>query len=658
VQHLTARSLEVEIWNADSAMQVGTVEVPLEHLVRQGRPVTKVEGEHPVLDPMTGEARGLLRLLLVCRGRDPAPQGPLPTAPLQQLAAVPQQDVGGGADRRRGRSRHKARALLEVGGAALAGSLNDPDADKKRQRLKHLNRIRRIDDQDRFSQHTALLSAAEEVRQDQKKAEVARRMDRFNTSQVTVPAQFATPSYFHIEFTNPYHQQVTFTVVIAERGATPQVVDAASPPPAPLHGVLTPPPGLALQLVRDRSEWLRLSQLQKVPPPPRGDYGFLSGGVGGVIFTLQVRETVSLPFRYLAFDQPGPASGEVGSPVSSASLADLTRLANTQDRTFVVELLQHQGPLLQRIEVTARPRACPVDRTVRFFEAEGTPVEKSMALPERPVSLARVEQQRADDGITPSPAGERYVHCTNRDVHVQRADEDRVVVRLLAPEAPQVLAFFLVFYGDPYFSEVLAAQLVEVHGLMEEKVRVTVGLSVDRTLHLPPMQVQNAGALQVHSSAPDYLALQAATLDPRYGAKFTVTVTAMRVGTSLARIHAVDPATRRRASALLLVLVADPPQVSHAPHEIVLPVLTAKRKWLPFRNAVTRALRYTVRSSDTSMVTVQTPELALSALEERHIELLFHACPTTLTYSAQVYLFVTSEDRAVQETRQLNLTYT
>ena len=53
--------------------------------------------------------------------------------------------------------------MLEVGGAALAGSLNDPDADKKRQRLKHLNRIRKVDDPDRFSQHTALLSAAEEV---------------------------------------------------------------------------------------------------------------------------------------------------------------------------------------------------------------------------------------------------------------------------------------------------------------------------------------------------------------------------------------------------------------------------------------------------------------------------------------------------------------
>ena len=48
--------------------------------------------------------------------------------------------------------------------------------------------------------------------QDRKRQEVARRMDRFNTSQLAVTSAFASPSYFTVEFTNPYGQQARFFV--------------------------------------------------------------------------------------------------------------------------------------------------------------------------------------------------------------------------------------------------------------------------------------------------------------------------------------------------------------------------------------------------------------------------------------------------------------
>ncbi|CAE8584087.1 unnamed protein product, partial [Polarella glacialis] len=41
VEHMSARSAEIEMWNADSNMQIGTVSVPLERLARQGQPVAK-----------------------------------------------------------------------------------------------------------------------------------------------------------------------------------------------------------------------------------------------------------------------------------------------------------------------------------------------------------------------------------------------------------------------------------------------------------------------------------------------------------------------------------------------------------------------------------------------------------------------------------------
>lgn len=87
------------------------------------------------------------------------------------------------------------------------------------------------------SEHTALLAAAESLRQDRKRQEVARRMDRFNTTQQSLSSSFATPSYFTVDFTNPYGQQATFSVHVLAPGAKPQPPEILSVPQAPMQGV-------------------------------------------------------------------------------------------------------------------------------------------------------------------------------------------------------------------------------------------------------------------------------------------------------------------------------------------------------------------------------------------------------------------------------------
>jgi len=251
----------------------------------------------------------------------------------------------------------------------------------------------------------------------------------------------------------------------------------------------------------------------------------------------------------------------------------------------------------------------------------------------------------------------RFVLCTDREVHVQRRDEDELALRLLTPPSPQVRPFFMVFYSDPHFSRVTAVQLVEVMGMRSEVVRVAVGQSVDRTICLPPAEVKEVTAVSVFSSHPEAVTVQQTEVDPKFGAKITITVTALQVGKSTCRVHAVDSSTRRRLAAMLLVIAADLPEVKFV-HDISLPVLTATRKNLQYKNESARPMRYRVRSSDPAIVTVQTPELVMSPLGERMIDLLFHAVPATLSYTSEVFLFITSEDRAIQETRVLQLTYT
>lgn len=492
---------------------------------------------------------------------------------------------------------------------------------------------------DDVSQHRARMAQAEAVRQDRKRQEVARRMDRFNTTRQSLSVSFACPSYFTVDFTNPYGQQATFTVHVLPKGHPPPPPEllASLPAVAPLQGVLVAPPEQSLMLVKDPEEWRRLATLGSVAPAPSGDFARLATGS----FTLNPREQISLPFRYLDFDFPN-----LDATPQQAVLLRLPELAqqvapNAKD--FLVEVVLHQGPVLRRVEVTAVPQPSVVDRKIRYFEAEGAAVEKVMALPPVPPS---------------SSSGTCFAYCTSRDVHIQRRDQEEVSLRFLAPASPNVLAFFVVFYGDAHFGSLVAVQLVEVQGLRTERIRLVVGQSIERSICLAPAEVLDAGTVRLHSSNPEAVQVQqSAEVDPRYGVKFQVLITSMQVGTKSCRLHAVDPAVKRLVAAMLIVIAADPPEIKMI-HNISLPVLTAVRKRLLYKNEAVRPLKYSIRCSEPALVSVQSPELVINSLDTRTIELLFHAVPATLSYSAEVFLFITSDDRVISETRLLQLSYT
>jgi len=654
VQYLASRNAVIEVWNSNAVMQIGFVQVALEPLIRQGKPVTKLEIERPVLDPVSGEVRGFLKLLLMCRARQPGALSPR---------------TGGGfgsgphpPGRPRSRARHKARALVDLNApaspqrAAMMGPGIDPTRQmtlEKQDRLRQLQQLRgNPASQDLYSEKAALLAEAEDRRQARKVEEVARRLDRYNTTEIKVEAPFATPTFFHVEFANPYGSQALFTVTIVETtsGAEAPIVDSLVPPERPVHGILQSAPSAAVTLIRDPAQWRQLVEWRKLPPPARAEYElFTAQGQ----FLLRANDSVFLPFRYLAFDHGSMAPLMAPVDASGVGLADIFAASAERDRRFVIKVCAHQGQVLRRFEVFARSRPCIIHRALRFFESEGSPIEKTLALP------PRQRGQRQGDQADGRPGdGDRFVYCTDGDVHLIWRSEDELTLRLKAPASLGVRSFFVMCYADPHFLRLTAVQSVEVHGLKSEQVRVCVGQYADKTICLPPAEVLDATAVRVYSSDPETVVVQQTPIvDPRFGAKFSVVVAPVRVGVRLCRLHAVDPATQRRITALLLIVAADLPEVKRA-HEITLPLNSAVRKRLRYENDTSRPLRFMVRSSDPSLVTVQTPEMVIPALDSRFIDLVCHACPGTTSYRADIFLFVASEDREHQETRLLQLTYT
>lgn len=250
------------------------------------------------------------------------------------------------------------------------------------------------------------------------------------------------------------------------------------------------------------------------------------------------------------------------------------------------------------------------------------------------------------------------MYCNDASIHLRWNDTDELSMRLLVPESPGIRSFFVICYADADFFRHTAVYLVEVHGLRSEYMRVCVGQSIEKPIYLQTGVVLDSKTIRIYTSEPGKVVSERSVdPDPKYGAKFYVTVTTTRTGTSTARIHAIDPLTRRRLACFLLVIASDPPDVKMA-HDVNLPLNHTVKKRIVYRNEVGRELRYVVSSSDPSLLTVQSSELSIPPYDTRYIDLLFHGHPATQTYSTQVFLFIMSQDRTIQETRLLKLAYT
>eukprot|EP00397_Hematodinium_sp_SG-2012_P000994 GEMP01000995.1.p1 GENE.GEMP01000995.1~~GEMP01000995.1.p1 ORF type:complete len:1579 (+),score=435.24 GEMP01000995.1:95-4831(+) len=651
VDYMSKRDCEVEVWNADSQMEVGVARVPLRGLIRQGQKMTKVEQQMPVLDPLTGQCRGFLQMLIVCQGEKSVVDTSATIAARQQ------------GDQHRSKKRAQVKShLCRV----------DPTSvdDIKKQRVDRLRLLRgdnsmvmsAAQGEGMIGERKANLSRIATMREEQKVQHVLRRMDDHLVTAHSICPPFATATFFQVAFTNPFDVEVMFQIIInddfapaaipAHPAAGTALASQTPIEPTSLGNVIVDTPDAELSVVHNPQEWRTLVRDRDFGAPPDLEYNLFTHGSQ---FLLKPLEKLSIPFRYLSFRHPPSHPANVVSPNTNVLLDFDTGRNNT--RCVEIDISRYRGEICKKVKLTVSPQPCVVDKSLRIYETESTPIEKSIALP----STMPLTMHLNDSGHDCTPYGEhmeRYVYCTDRSVHVWWRDDNELLVRLKTPPSPQKRSFFLITYADKSFFHIASVHMVEVHGLRCESVQLCVGQTIDRVIHVPPIALLNSKSIKVFSS--DSMA-QVPTgnidVESNVGAMFSVAVSTLRTGPQTCRIHACDALSKELLATWLLVAFSTKPDVKEV-HEIFLPLGMMVKKRLQYRNAVTREIKYVIRSSDPALVIVETPEMAMKPLETRYIELRFQAYAATLKYNAEVFLFIWADDRSIQECRMLKLVYT
>ncbi|XP_053516614.1 nephrocystin-4 isoform X1 [Artibeus jamaicensis] len=592
-RYLALQTLQLDVWDGDSLLLVGSTAVQMKHLLRQGRPAVQVSHELEVVATeyeqdamvMSGDVagfggikpigvhtvvKGWLHLTLanvghLCeqRGRT---SSSLPPSRSQVISNDGAGRFEGGSLLTRGGPRRKrnvvqAQKLTDVdselaamlfaptrpGGRGPQGAGQEGDAVRRR-KLERMRTVRLQEAageggcrrtgvlalQDVRAQHARDLQVIAAYRERTKAQSIASALSLAITTEHSICATLGTAEFFEFVLRNPH--------------STPQTVTVEVDNPE-------------LSLVLDSREWRHFKDVARLHTPVEEDMFRLRGSLAPQLL-LRPRETAHIPFKYQIFSVAqvsadlGPEKDlEPGSPGKPSTMP--TRHAKALFRAG-------GGRPLAELHLTVQPQPHAVDQVFRFYHPELTFLKKAIRLPPwRTLPGAPVGM----------PGGEPPVHvrCSDPSVicETQKAQgpgEPRdVFLKVASGPSPETKDFYVAIYRDRWLAT--PAQIWQVHLHSLQRVDVSCVMGQRTRLSLVLRGTQTVRKVRAFTSHPQELTIDPRgvfTLPPHGVQDLHVGVRPRRAGGRFVHLNVVDVDFHQLVASWLVCLSCRPPLISKA----------------------------------------------------------------------------------------------
>ncbi|XP_055981373.1 nephrocystin-4 [Sorex fumeus] len=677
-RYLAAHSLQIDVWDGDSLLLVGSTAAPMKHLPRQGRPAVKVSLELEVVSTeytqdaavVSGDVagvggvqpigvhtvvRGRLHLTLVNVGR-PCEQS------MKSNSAVPPAQArviysdaagcfpGGGLLPSTGprslKNVVRAQKLVDLDGelAALLFSPRPQEragprlAEAEAVRRRKLDRMRAVRVQEAggelsprasalaqrrvHAQHARDLQVIAAYRERTKAASIAGALGRAVTTRHTLHASLGTAEFFEFVLRNPHNTQHTVTVEIDN----PE-----------------------LSVIVDGQEWRHFKDAAGLTSAVEDDMFHVGGGLGPQLY-LRPREAAHIPFKFQSFSLGCSAWAQVpallsmekdadaGSPLTSGTSPDMSRHAKAVFRAG--------GKPLAVLCLTVMPLPHMVDQIFRFYQPECTFLKKAIRLP----------PWHTLPGMPVGMPGEEppvHVRCSDPNVicetqSVGPGEPRDVFLKVASGPSPETKDFFVAVYTDRWLAA--PAQVWEVHVHALQRVDASCITGQRTRLSLVLRGTQAARNVKAFTSHPQELTTDPQgvfVLPPRGVLELAVTLRPRRAGSRFLHLHLVDVDRHQLVASWLVGLSCRPPLISKA-FEIRLPAGDGKgvHKRITYTNPYPAPRTYHLHSDRPDLLRFREDSFQVGPGETYTMGLHFLPTPRP----AEILIYINDHEDKTEET--------
>ncbi|XP_072537672.1 nephrocystin-4 isoform X2 [Salminus brasiliensis] len=687
LRYLALHSLQIDVWDSDSLLLIGSAAVELKHMLRQGRSAVQVShelevittdylqdtslvsehaGRHgaiPAISVYT-TVKGRLHVRLgnmggaVQKGLSSSPLLPPSRSHIVQPSQAPASFRGGSLSsnmvlnlnaqntkraQRLPESDGELAGLLqsrrrEVGGVLLQGQSETEEV--RQRKIDRMAAVRQREEnatptmQEKSSsmrrkedraQHSQDLRLIEAYRERCKAEGITNMLTKAITTNHTLYATLGTAEFFEFVLKNPFN--------------VPQTVTIECDDPE-------------LSVLVKAEEWRYFKDLTKTSTPMEAEMFHLKDNSSTPQVYLRPKESVHIPLKYQTFLSghvlPSQDTGGLKSS-KSPQFAHKQKSNTVLAKSIKVFFRAEDGQPLALCQVNVEPTPHVVDQTFRFYHPELTFLKKAIRLPPAadspPDGSVRLQVRCSDPGV--------ICHAA---ITAPGEPQD-VYLKVPGAASPQVKKFFITVFTDPWMASPAQTWQVYVHYLQRMDVVCVCGtlswhsLILRGTQAIRKVKCYTSHPLELQVDPKEVFALPALGLqDIRLG------VRALRSGNSFRYLNVVDMDTRQLVAAWLLCTSCKQPLISRA-FEIQVPVGGGRgsNKKINFTNPYPSSRGFRLYSDHPDLLQFKEEHFQIKGGESYSIGLRF--APSQSPGTEEILIFINDLEDKNEETYCVKVVY-